>query len=112
VSRRVKRTVTIDEPHEQPQVTTQTVTLTRTVDHDEVTGTTTYGQWTPQTLKEVPVPEVKGYTATVTDIPEVKVTDPDQKVDNVTIDYTANKQTLTVHYVDDDDPTNKLADTT
>ena len=66
---------------------TQTVELTRTVEEDLVTGAKTYSQWTTATWPSFTIPSVAGYTASQTVVPAQVVKDGDGDV-TVTIAYT------------------------
>nr|WP_276516044.1 LPXTG cell wall anchor domain-containing protein [Limosilactobacillus fermentum] len=66
---------------------TQTAELTRTVEEDLVTGAKTYSQWTTDTWPSFTVPSVAGYTASPTVVPALVVKDGDGDV-IVTIAYT------------------------
>lgn len=66
---------------------TQTAELTRTVEEDLVTGAKTYSQWTTDTWPSFTVPSVAGYTASPTVVPALVVKDGDGDV-TVTIAYT------------------------
>lgn len=66
---------------------TQTAELTRTVEEDLVTGAKTYSQWTTATWPSLTVPSVAGYTASPTVVPALVVKDGDGDV-TVTIAYT------------------------
>ena len=70
----------------QTSTTTQTQTITRTVEEDLVTGAKTYSQWTTDTWPSFTVPSVAGYTASPTVVALV-VKDGDGDV-TVTIAYT------------------------
>ena len=71
----------------QTSTTTQTQTITRTVEEDLVTGAKTYSQWTTDTWLSFTVPSVAGYTASPTVVPALVVKDGDGDV-TVTIAYT------------------------
>ena len=71
----------------QTSTTTQTQTITRTVEEDLVTGAKTYSQWTTDTWPSFTVPSVAGYTASPTVVPALVVKDGDGDV-TVTIAYT------------------------
>ncbi|WP_253196439.1 mucin-binding protein [Limosilactobacillus fermentum] len=66
---------------------TQTAELTWTVEEDLVTGAKTYSQWTTATWPSFTVPSVAGYTASPTVVPALVVKDGDGDV-TVTIAYT------------------------
>ena len=113
VTETVTRHITFHDPtHEnstsrRDQDASQTVTLKRGFTYDTVTNEVTkYGDWTTQTVPAVDVPQIPGYTATVSgaDLQDGKIpgdtlrdgyTDP-----KITITYTAQDSTQTIHYVD------------
>lgn len=66
---------------------TQTAELTRTVEEDLVTGAKTYSRWTTATWPSFTVPSVAGNTASQTVVPAQVVKDGDGDV-TVTIAYT------------------------
>lgn len=105
VTKEVKRPITVKNPDETTTDLTQTVTLTGTKQTDAVTGKEITATWTPGKFDKKTIPTKEGYTPSETTIPELTVTTPDQKIDPVTVTYTANDQTLTIKYVDDDDST-------
>ena len=106
LTKTVTRKVTITTPDNKPTVTNQTVTFTRNATVDEVTGNVTYGSWSENGKHEfatVDVPTVPGYTANG-NVPSLTVT-PNSKDTTVTINYTANKQSTQIVFVDKDGKT-------
>ena len=113
VTETVTRHITFHDPTHENSTSTQdrnadqTVTLKRGFTYDTVTNEVTkYGDWTTQAVPAVDVPQVPGYTATVSgaDLQDGKIpgdtlrdgyTDP-----KITITYTAQDSTQTIHYVD------------
>lgn len=81
----------------------QTVKFTRTANKDQVTGKITYNDWTPASGKwdAFNAPDIDGYQATPTIIPEQDVT-ADTKSTSVNIMYTALGGTITINFVDND----------
>lgn len=81
----------------------QTVKFTRTADKDQVTGKITYHNWTPAQGKwdTYKAPDIDGYQATPTVIPEQDVT-ADTKSTSVNIMYTAFGGVITINFVDND----------
>ncbi len=100
---------------------TKSTTITWTTDIDDVTGAET---WTPDITSAVTLesPIVDGYTAQQTDATfgaPSKITatkdaasDPGPQNAEITVTYEADKQTLTLNYVDDDDNEKVLTDQT
>ncbi|WP_338033118.1 mucin-binding protein [Limosilactobacillus alvi] len=80
---------------------TQTGTIKRSTDTDEVTKTTKYGDWSVANWSKYDAPVIPGYTASVKTVDAGSIT-PDTKDSQVTITYTANPQSTTIQYVDDD----------
>ena len=113
VTETVTRHITFHDPTHENSTSTQdrnadqTVTLKRGFTYDDVTKQVTkYGDWTTQDVPAVEVPKVPGYEVAVTgaDLQDGKIpgdtlrdgyTDP-----NITITYTAQDSTQTIHYVD------------
>ncbi|MBB1079593.1 KxYKxGKxW signal peptide domain-containing protein [Limosilactobacillus sp. STM2_1] len=104
------------QPAGDPTTVKQNVSFERTATVDEVTGKVTYGKWTftKSNAKNgnaqwdaYTAPVVDGYTAKITDgdksiesIDKTEVTDKTKSV-VITISYTANKQSVTIKFVDD-----------
>ena len=99
LNKTVTRTIKVTTPDGKTQTTAQKVQLTRNADVDEVTGEVTYGKWTTGEWTSYNVPTVPGYTASQREVPATKVTS-DTKNQTVTVTYTANTQTTTISYVD------------
>ena len=114
VTETVTRHITFHDPTHENSTSTQdrnadqTVTLKRGFTYDTVTNEVTkYGDWTTQTVPAVEVPQVAGYNATVTgvDLQDGKIPGDTlrdgYKDPNITVTYTANDSTQTIHYVDE-----------
>ena len=99
LNKTVTRTIKVTTPDGKTQTTAQKVQLTRNADVDEVTGEVTYGNWTTGEWTSYNVPTVPGYTASQSEVPATKVTS-DTKNQTVIVTYTANVQTTTISYVD------------
>ena len=97
----VTRTITVTTPAGKKTTTTQTATSTRMIDTDEVTGTKTPGAWQPATWDNFATPTIAGYVPTVSQVAAKKVTG-DTPDEQINIAYSANPQTATVTYVDDE----------
>ena len=94
----------------QTPVFTQPVSFARTATEDLVTGTVTYGSWTPasQNISAVNVAQ-PGYTAQVNgenlvnnEIPATVIT-PDSADQVITVTYLANEQSTKINYVNNAD---------
>ena len=86
---------------------TDSVTYNRTVTVDNVTGqVVSYSNWTPvnnvTSFPDRKSPEVTGYTPDKPDVPAVSDVQPGTKDTTVTVNYSANKEQVTINYVDDD----------
>ena len=101
LNKTITRTITVKDPHNGDQITTQTAKLIRTATVDEVTGEVTYSDCVPGTWDSFEVPAVSGYTPSQSNVPQQSVTD-DMKDSTVTVTYVPNDQTTHVIYVDKD----------
>lgn len=102
LTKAISRTVNIINPIDNSVKTvTQTAHFSRTGNKDLTTGQTTYSDYTStdNNLKQVTVPEITGYKASVTDIPNISLT---ANSDNEVVDvvYTPNKEQINVVYKD------------
>ncbi|EGL98306.1 YSIRK signal domain/LPXTG anchor domain surface protein [Ligilactobacillus salivarius] len=95
----ITRTIKVTNPNGGVMTIPQSAKSTRTVSTDKVTGEVTYGDWSKATLEGYDVPEIEGYTASQ---PSVDQTTVDGNVldSEVNITYTANKQVISIDYVD------------
>ena len=109
LNKTVTRKINITDPTTKKTTTiTQTATLTRTGDLDEVTGHVTYGGWTTDETSwaAVKVPAVDDYTPTQNTVSAHVVTANDiDKTINIT--YTQNTHSTTIKYVDENGKTVK-----
>ena len=105
----ITRTVTIKDPHNGDQDKTQTLNFERTGAIDDVTGNVTYCDWTPAgqsgSFTEVTIPDVPGYTKSVTNGDLSGYTPSQDQITNwkdpkITATYTANDGTQMINYVD------------
>ena len=98
----ITRTINVHKPDGTTETTTQTVTFTRTVTVDEVTGkviSSTPWTSTNPDYPEYTVPSIDGYTPSQTTVEKVTPKDTDG---NTTVDvtYTGNTQTIKVVVTD------------
>ncbi|MDD6432824.1 MAG: MucBP domain-containing protein [Lactobacillaceae bacterium] len=109
LNKTISRTITINIPGQKPQIINQSASFTRTGTHNEVTGEDNFSNWTLKNngLTAVTAPEVDGYTAKPASVEAVNSPTVDTKLQNVTINYTANEQGQVINYVDDNGKTVK-----
>ena len=95
----ITRTIKVTNPNGGVMTIPQSAKSTRTVSTDKVTGEVTYGDWSKADLDGYDVPLIEGYTASQ---PSVAKTTVDGNVPDseVNITYTANKQVISIDYVD------------
>ena len=86
------------------KVTTQTVTLSRTGSKDTTTGDTSWNDWSSGTIPEYSAPKADaGYTLTNADAgKKVKVNGHSSRLPDVVFNYSANPQSSSYKFVDDD----------
>lgn len=103
LTKTISRTVTINVPHQTPIIENQAATFTRTGQHNEVTGEDSYTDWTLSNngLKSVNVPNVDGYTPSQTTVSGIDNPGVNDQLQNVTVNYTADAQSLIINYVDE-----------
>jgi LPXTG-motif cell wall-anchored protein len=103
-SKEITRTITANVPNaDKPQDLSQHITLHRTGNYDEVQKkVTSYNDWSTGSFDAVTAPSVDGYTPSQASVAaDNNVTD--KYVDTpITITYTANNQSTTAKFVDDD----------
>lgn len=80
-------------------ITTQPVTLSRTVTTDQVTGNKTYSDWTSGEWEAYTTPNIAGYTPTISSVAEMTVTS-NLSDQTVQITYTPNQQQAQVNLID------------
>lgn len=99
--KQVKRTITINRPHKEPEIYVQTVNLIRQGDYDQVTKQITYSDWSTGTFKSYTAPIISGYVATEPVINSLEV---NYNTENqyVVVNYIADSQTGSINYVDQD----------
>lgn len=107
-SRTVSRTVQVTNPDGHVTSETEQVVFTRPASKDEVSGDIKYGNWNKdkQTLPEMPIAAIPGYTPATT-APAIDVT-PDSKPSTVKVTYTANSQTNSWVFNDLDNKDNAI----
>lgn len=107
-SRTVSRTVQVTNPDGHVTSETEQVVFTRPASKDEVSGDIKYGSWNKdkQTLPEMPIAAIPGYTPAAT-APAIDVT-PDSKPSTVKVTYTANSQTNSWVFNDLDNKDNAI----
>lgn len=95
------RLVTITLPDGRQDVHRQVTHLHRDAVVDAVYGTVSYQPWSTDHWASVKVPTVPGYTADVSDVPAVTVTDQTpSEATPVAVHYHAQAHTATINYVD------------
>ncbi|WP_240164300.1 LPXTG cell wall anchor domain-containing protein [Limosilactobacillus mucosae] len=101
LNKKIKRTINVHNLDGTITPIVQTAHLTRTADVDEVTLEVTYSDWTTGSWDKFTSTPVAGYTASLTELPAVKVyaTTNDEIRDVI---YTANNQSMRINYVSDD----------
>lgn len=103
LNKTISRTITINVPGQKPQVINQSANFSRTGTHNEVTGEDNFSNWTLKSngLVKVDAPTVAGYTPSQATVAVINNPTVNTKLNNVTIDYTANAQNQVINYVDD-----------
>ncbi|MGN1279342.1 MAG: LPXTG cell wall anchor domain-containing protein, partial [Limosilactobacillus sp.] len=110
LTKTISRKITVDLPNKTPQIIIQTATFTRTGQHNEVTGQTTYSGWklVNNGLVAYDVPTVSGYTPKISGnsswtskVNGIAAPTVDTKLNDVTIDYTPLEQTGKISYRDE-----------
>ena len=97
----ITRTIKVTNPNGGVMTIPQSAKSTRTVSTDKVTGEVTYGDWSKATLDGYDVPLIEGYTASQPNVDQTTV-DGNVPDSEVNITYTANKQVISIDYVDND----------
>ena len=95
----ITRTIKVTNPNGGVMTIPQSAKSTRTVSTDKVTGEVTYGDWSKATLDGYDVPGIEGYTASQSKVDETTV-DGSSEDNVVEINYTPNKQVISIDYVD------------
>lgn len=95
----ITRTIKVTNPDGSVTITTQPVTLSRTVTTDQVTGNKTYSDWTSGEWEAYTTPNIAGYTPTISSVAEMTVTS-DLSDQTVQITYTSNQQQAQVNLID------------
>ena len=116
-SKTVTRSFNVIAPpgHTVTAPSTQSITLTRSGTYNAITKRVTFGNWSMGYFTAVTAPTITGYTAyaSASNVNErigggTRV--PSNEI--VTITYTINEESATVHYVDDDDCSRSIPDGT
>ena len=107
--------VTAPDGHTVTAPSTQSITLTRSGTYNAITKRVTFGNWSKGQFTAVTAPTITGYTAhaSANNVDETiggGATAPSNET--VTITYTINEESATVHYVDDDDLSRSIPDGT
>ncbi|ADQ58431.1 adhesion exoprotein [Lactobacillus amylovorus GRL 1112] len=107
--------VTAPDGHTVTAPSTQSITLTRSGTYNVITKKVTFGNWSKGQFTAVTAPTITGYTAhaSANNVDETiggGATAPSNET--VTITYTINEESATVHYVDDDDLSRSIPDGT
>ncbi|MGN1283649.1 MAG: MBG domain-containing protein [Limosilactobacillus sp.] len=100
----ITRIINVTMPNGDKSIETQTAYIYRDATYDDVTGDVTYGNWSTDATdwKEFIPTTVPGYTASRAKIPAVEVKD-GQWSEVLNITYTADPQSVTIKFVDDDE---------
>ena len=95
----VLRTIKVTLPNGKSESLVQVATLSREVKTDKVTNNVSYGSWSSDKFTSYKLPSIEGYTPSLDVVNEAKV-DGNTKDSTVEVNYTANKQSAKVVYVD------------
>ena len=95
----ITRTIKVTNPNGGVMTIPQSAKSTRTVSTDKVTGEVTYGDWSKADLDGYDVPLIEGYTASQPSVAKTNV-DGSNEDNVVEINYTPNKQVISIDYVD------------
>lgn len=98
----ITRTINVTAPDGKVTTIPQVATIYRDATYDNVTGQVTYGEWSTAKWAEFVPQAIAGYTSSEASIPAVEIKD-GQKDVTVDITYIANKQSVTIKFVNDDD---------
>ena len=98
----ITRTINVTAPDGKVTTIPQVATIYRDATYDNVTGQVTYGEWSTAKWAEFVPQAIAGYTSSEASVPAVEVKD-GQKDVTVDITYIANKQSVTIKFVNDDD---------
>ena len=95
----VLRTIKVTLPNGKSESLVQVATLSREVKTDKVTNNVSYGSWSSDKFTSYKLPSIEGYTPSLDVVNEAKV-DGNTEDSTVEVNYTANKQSAKVVYVD------------
>lgn len=93
----VTRTINVTNPDGSVKTTKQVAHLTRVGNKNEVTGETTWGNWSTDSWNQFDVPVIEGYTPTE-NVVKAQTVDGNSQDVTVNISYTANDQVVQVVY--------------
>lgn len=98
----ITRTIEITTPDGKTMTTNQTIDLTRPGTRDKVTGETAWtGEWTTGHFDQFDIPDVPGYTPSISNVPAMEVQHGIPS-STVHVTYTANSQVVNIVYKDGD----------
>ena len=106
----VTRTINVTNPDGKTNTIKQVAHLRRSGTIDEVTQKATYTPWTTDNWAEYDTPQISGYTPSQAKVSATTV-DGNTQDQTVTITYSANDQSTTAKFVDDDNKGAKVGDT-
>lgn len=95
----ITRTINVTDPSGRTTTTRQVVTLTRTGEVDQVTGNITWGAWSTGSWPEFMTPTVAGYVPTIAVVGQQAVTSTTADT-TVNISYLAADQSINIIYMD------------
>ena len=101
LNKTVTRTINVISPDGKTTTIKQPVTLQRSATVDDVTGQITYKAWNTGKWEEYDTPQISGYTPSQAKVSATTV-DGNTQDQTVTITYSADDQSTTAKFVDDD----------
>ncbi|MGO5502940.1 mucin-binding protein, partial [Lactobacillus amylovorus] len=110
LNKTVTRTINVINPDGNTNTITQVAHLRRSGTIDEVTQKATYTPWITDNWAEYDTPQISGYTPSPAKVLATKV-DGNTQNQTVTITYSANDQSTTAKFVDDDNNGAQVGDT-
>ncbi|TBH76960.1 hypothetical protein C1A34_06870, partial [Lactobacillus amylovorus] len=106
----VTRTINVTNPDGKTNTIKQVAHLRRSGTIDEVTQKATYTPWSTDNWAEYDTPQISGYTPSQAKVSATTV-DGNTQDQTVTITYSANEQSTTAKFVDDDNKGAQVGDT-
>ena len=106
----VTRTINVTNPDGKTNTIKQVAHLRRSGTIDEVTQKATYTPWSTDNWAEYDTPQISGYTPSQAKVSATTV-DGNTQNQTVTITYSANDQSTTAKFVDDDNKGAQVGDT-